>query len=142
MRKKEMIERRETAEEAVFPDGAKLLLICINRTIQIDDKSYKLLDRVRYSWKLSPRKAEEAEYVLAVAHGLIIGVFENGEWMDATEENFGGEIPERYGNWEHQGGRSGFRGHEAPDDVKKRYLHKRVPGELRGHGSPIRYVSV
>jgi uncharacterized protein len=142
MRKKEIIQRYDAAEEAVFPEGAKLLLICVNKTVEIEDEAYTLLDRVRYSWKISPRRAEEAEYVLAVTHGLIVGVFENGKWMDSTKENFAGEIPERYGNWEHQAGRSGFRGHEAPADVKERYVYKRVPGEQRSHGSPIRYVGV
>ncbi len=142
MRKKEIMQRYDAAEEAVFPEGEKLLLICVNKTIEIEDEAYTLLDRVRYSWKISPRRAEEAEYVLAVAHGLIIGVFENGEWMDATKENFAGGIPELYGNWDDQEGRSGFCGHDAPEDVKKRYRYKRVPNELRGHGSPIRYVGV
>jgi hypothetical protein len=148
MLKKEVIQRYETAEEAVFPDGAKLLLICVNRTIEIEDKSYKLLDKVRYSWKISPRRAEAAEYVLAVAHGLIIGVFEAHEWLSATKDNFG-EIPGEYGRWHLQGWdppepkrRWGFRGREAPDDVKKRYLYKRAPEELKGHGSPIRYLGV
>jgi len=142
MRKKEIIQRCDAAEEAVFAKGEKLLLICVNKTIEIEDDAYTLLDRVRYSWKISPRRAEEAEYVLAVTYGLIIGVFENGEWMDATKENFAGGIPEVYGNWDDQEGRSGFRGHDAPDNVRKRYLYKRVPSELRGHGSPIRYVGV
>jgi hypothetical protein len=108
MRKKQIIQRHDAAEEAVFPEGEKLLLICVNKTIEIEDDAYTLLDRVRYSWKISPRRAEEAEYVLAVTYGLIIGVFENGEWMDATKENFAGGIPEVYGNWDDQEGRSGF----------------------------------
>jgi uncharacterized protein len=142
MRKQEIIKLYEVAEEAVFPDGERLLLICINRTIEIEDEAYSLYDKVRYSWKVSPTRAEQANYVLAVAHGLIIGVFEADEWLPATKENFGGEIPGRYGNWENQNGRSGFRGREASDGVKKRYLHKRVPDELRGHGGPIRYLGV
>lgn len=119
MRKKEIIQRYDAAEEGVFPQGEKLLLICVNKTINIEDEAYTLLDRVRYSWKISPRRAEQAEYVLAVAHGLIVGVFEADEWLPATKENFG-EIPEEYGRWHFQGWdppepkkRWGFRGREA-----------------------------
>jgi hypothetical protein len=104
--KKEIMQLYDAAEEAVFPEGEKLLLICVNKTIEIEDEGYTLLDRVRYSWKISPRRAEKAAYVLTVARGLIIGVFENSEWMDATRENFAGDIPERYGNWDDQEGRS------------------------------------
>jgi hypothetical protein len=148
MRKREIIQLCETAEEAVFPKGEKLLLICVNKTIEIEDEAYKLLDRVRYSWKISPRRAEEAKYVLAVAHGLIVGVFEADEWLPATKENFG-EIPEEHGRWHFQGWdpsepkkRWGFRGREAHNDVTKRYVHRRVPDELRGHGVPIRYLGL
>lgn len=39
-------------------------------------------------------------------------------------------------------GRYGFEGHEAPEAIKKLYLHKRVPDEHRKQGAanPIRYI--
>ncbi len=146
MRKKEIIRRRKAAQEAVFPDTARLVLINVNRTIENED--YQLYDKVRYSWKVSRDKAEQAQQVLAVAYGLIVGVFEVDEWLPATKEHFG-ELPEDYGRWRFQGWeplepkrRWGFRGREAQDDVKTLYLGKRVPDGLLSHGNPIRYVNV
>ena len=140
MHKKEIIHIYDTAEEAVFPEGSRVMLICVNRTIE--DPTLTLLDAVRYSWKISHDRAENAEYVLAVAHGLIVDVFEaERPWLEATKEIFS-EIPERHGNWKRQDGRWGFRGRQAPENVRKRYVHKRVPDEPRGHGSPLRYVGV
>jgi hypothetical protein len=138
MRGKEIRKQYETAAVANFPDQAKLLLICVNKTIQ--RLNLPLLDAVRYSWKLSPDRAEKAEYVLAVAHGLILGVYVvESPWMLAEKSNFP-DISEDHGNWQNQEGRYGFRGHKAPTDIWNRYYGKRVPDEWRTYGSPIRYV--
>jgi len=118
-----------------------LLLIIVNKTIENPDLD--LYDAVRYSWKISRCRAEKADYVLAVAHGLIVGAFEPTEWLEATQQNFP-DIPPKHGNWEHQEGRSGFRGRRAPDHVKNLYFHKRVPKKLRKKGAagPLRYVGL
>ncbi len=140
MTRKEIAEICNNAPYSRIPDGSKLLLVCINRTIDIADNEYPLCDKVRYSWVISSDRANDADYVLAVAGGLIMGVFEiEGEWMRATEQNFP-EIPQRYGNWKRQKGRWGFRARQAPPEIEERYLHKRVPDGLRNHGGPIRYV--
>jgi hypothetical protein len=139
MTKKEIVERYKTAEGAKIPDGNRLLLICINNTVH--DSALGVYNAVRYSWKISPDGAANADYVLTVAYGLIVGVFEvEGGWLEATKENFSPGIPEHHGNWKHQDGRYGFHGHEAPEPVSSRYLNKRIPRALRNHGAPIRYV--
>jgi hypothetical protein len=103
MRKKQIKQLHEEAEEAGIPDRNRLLLIWVNRTI--DDTRLSVYNAVRYSWKISPRNAEDVDYVLAVAYGLIIGVFEAEKpWLEATKGNFP-EIPERHGNWKRQDGR-------------------------------------
>jgi len=141
MNKKEIIKLYEAAEEARIPNGNRLLLICINKTVQ--DEALGVYNAVRYSWKISPVRAADADYVLAVAFGLIVGVYAvEGSWVRATKENFSPGIPEYHGNWKSQDGRYGFHGHEAPAGVKSRYLKKRVPDESRSHGGPIRYVGM
>jgi len=138
MRAKDIKKEYAKAATAHFPERAKLLLICVNKTIERPNLT--LLDAVRYSWMLSPERAEQAEYVLAVAHGLILGVYVVAPpWMPAKKSNFP-DIPEDHGNWENQKGRYGFRGHKAPSDVWDSYYGKRVPDGWRNHGSPIRYV--
>ncbi len=127
----------DTADVAVFPDQARLLLISINETIV--NPKLTLYDAVRYSWKVLPHRAEKAQYVLAVAHGLIVGVFEAEEWLPAEKSNFP-DISDEHGNWDKQQGRSGFRGHEAQTDAKRLYCGKRVPDEHRPGQNPIHHV--
>jgi hypothetical protein len=138
MRGKDIRKQYKTAATAEFPDQSRLLLICVNKTIEWPN--LPLLDAVRYSWVLSPERAANAEYVLAVAHGLILGVYvAELPWMAANKSNFP-DISEDQGNWGNQKGRYGFHGHEAPKNIRDRYCGKRVPDQWRNHGAPIRYV--
>jgi hypothetical protein len=119
------------AAEAVFKKH-KLILINVNRS----SEDTELYDAVRYAWKISPVKAHNCDYVLAVRNGMIIGVFEAEEWLPATTKNFP-SFPTRKGRY-------GFQGHESSGAIKKLYLQKRVPDDLRKRGAanPIRYVNL
>jgi len=127
---KEII-RRYAAEPAVFQH--KALLISVNRSAS----ERSLYDATRYAWKISEKRAKEAEVILATFKGLIVGAFIAHAWLEATEANFpgraeGGGVP----------GRFGFVGKEAPDDIKNLYVGKRVPDEYRKQGAanPIKYT--
>jgi uncharacterized protein len=84
-------------EAPVAEPHHKLILIDVNRE--------DLLDAVRYAWKIDPRKARQADYVLAVRKGMIIGAFKPSEWLDATADNFPGLTRDGYGPLE--GGKKG-----------------------------------
>ena len=122
------IIHRYCAEPAVFQH--KALLISVNRTAT--EKS--LYEATRYCWKLKKSTAEQADVVLATRQGEIVGAFIAHRWLDATSENFPGR--------ETEPGRFGFEGEEAPDDIKKLYVGKRVPDEYRkpGAANPIKYT--
>jgi hypothetical protein len=124
-----LIIERYKAKEADFKH--KAVLINVNRTAAEKESIY---EAVRFAWKIDPQKAAKAEIVLAVLQGLIIGVFVADKWMDATAANFPG-LPERPG-------RSGFVGHDAPEEIAKLYLRHRVPDSMRKRGAanPVRYV--
>lgn len=124
----QIIERYE-AKEAVFEH--KALLININRTATEKANVY---EAVRYAWKLDPKKATKADIVLAVLQGLIVGVFVAERWLYAEPENFPGTSVEREGRW-------GFEGHEAPENLAKLYLQRRIPDSMRKRGAanPIKY---
>jgi len=121
------------APEAEFRHN--VMLINVNKSSEDQD----LYDAVRYAWKVSLEKALKVDYVLAVRRGLIIGAFKAAEWLPATKKNFPDFNRDGYGPRE---GRYGFRGCEAPADVKRLYLRKRVPDKhrKRGAANPIRYV--
>lgn len=116
------------AEPAVFQHKALL----INVNLSAPDAS--LYDATRFAWKISRTKAEQAEVVLAVRRGLIVGAFVADKWLDATLENFPGrvDIP----------GRLGFVGHPAPIEIAALYVRKRIPDEYRkpGAANPIKYT--
>ena len=93
-----------------------------------------LLEAIRYAWKIDPARAKNAEVVLATQKGKIVGVFIADEWKEATTANFPGRDPAP--------GRFGFEGKEAPEDMQKLYLRKRVPEEYLkpGAANPIKYT--
>jgi hypothetical protein len=79
----EEVIRLYEAPEAVFQH--RLILINVNKTMDDASDDKALYDAVRYSWKISPEKAREAEYILAVRRGLIIGAFKAEEWLSGTK---------------------------------------------------------
>lgn len=124
------IVSRYSAEPARF-DRVRALLISVNRSAT---EASSLYEATRYAWKLNKSKAEQAEFVLATRQGEIVGAFIVRRWLEATAENFPGHDPVP--------GRFGFEGEEAPDDIKKLYVRKRVPDEYRKYGAanPIKYT--
>jgi len=122
------IVKRYCAEIADFQH--KALLISVNRSAL----ESSLYEATRYAWRLSPSKAESAEVVLATVQGLIVGAFVVEKWLEATATNFPGR--------EAADGRYGFSGIEAPIDIQKLYVGKRIPDEYRkkGASNPIKYT--
>ncbi len=108
----------------------QVLMININQTAL---ESTSIYEAVRHAWKLNPKKAAQAEYVLAMQQGLVIGVFTAEQWLQATEEYFPGR--------EERLGRYGFIGHEASNDIQQLYLRTRLPNHMRKRGAanPIKY---
>jgi hypothetical protein len=127
MHAKEIV-KRYSAEPAVFQH--KALLISVNRSAT----ETSLYEATRYAWRISRSKAKQAEIILAIRQGLIVGAFIADDWLDATAANFPGR--------EDVLGRLGFIGQEAPADIKKRYVGKSVPDQYRKRGSanPIKYT--
>jgi len=125
------IIRRYSAEPAVFRH--KALLISVNRSAA----ERSLYDATRYAWKIDKRRAEQADVILSTTQGVIVGAFIAHDWLEATAANFPGRaegngVPGRYG----------FSGEEAPADMQKLYVGKRVPDEYLkpGAANPIKYT--
>jgi hypothetical protein len=76
------IIRRYAAELAVFQH--KALLISVNRTAA----ERSLYNATRFAWKISRKRAMQAEVILSTLQGLIVGAFIADDWLEATPENF------------------------------------------------------
>lgn len=121
------IIQKYSAEEVLFQHTA--LMINVNRTATADT----LYEATRFAWRLSVHKAQKAEVVLSVRHGIIIGVFVAENWLPANKVNF----PLR----EPVPGRYGFVGERASSEIEKIYLGKKLPENYRkkGASNPIKY---
>jgi hypothetical protein len=102
MHAQEVIEKYQ-AETAVFDDP--VVLINVNRSAS----GNSLYEATRYAWKISPKKARRAKYVIAVSQGITRAVFVATKWLPAEQEFFPGREPVP--------GRYGFIGHEAPEEI-------------------------
>jgi len=122
------IVRRYSAPPAEFKHRA--ILISVNRSAT----ETSLYEATRYAWKISRRKAMEAEVILATLRGLIVGAFVADDWLPATALDFPGH--------EDAPGRLAFIGREARAELQAEYVGRRVPDEYRKKGAvnPIKYT--
>lgn len=124
----QQILERYAAKEADFQHRA--LLITVNHTAT----KQELYEATRFAWNMDPRRAEQAEVILAVRQGIIRGAFVADCWLPATSQNFPGrtDVP----------GRIGFIGREADESMGRQYIGRAVPLNLRkkGAANPIRYT--
>lgn len=113
--------------------STNLLAISINDTLGTRPNIY---EAVRWSWKVSLKRAEKVALVLATYHGKVIGVFEPTEWFPATVERVPALATDPIGP---RAGRYAFVGHEAPAKIAARYLGRFIERK-RGAQNPIRYL--
>ena len=64
-----MIDNRLDEEEAVFEHNVAMIII--NKSFE-ERTAY---DAARYAWRVNPEIIGQADYILAVAYGEIVGVF-------------------------------------------------------------------
>ena len=103
-----------------------------------------LYNCTRSMWRLNRHRAERATYLLAVYDGVIREVYEIHQCISATDETKaywrkrereqGRNIPAA----SHEG-RSEFLGQVASDEVRAKYVGRRVP--VRMGQNPVRYFN-
>lgn len=103
----------------------------------------ELYQVTRSMWRLNLERANRARYAFAVYKGVIKEVYEVERWMPASQatrrfwrerENLQGEDFA-----ETHDGRSEFIGEVAPEEIRKKYVGKKLPG--RPSQNPIRYFN-
>ncbi len=136
----EIIARFELPELELHPDNHKLILINVNQSVEDTSRS-TLYDQVRFAWRISKPKAEQADFVLAVVRGVIKGAFVAKEWLPVTRENFPSFV-----FTEANRARVGFKGEEASGEIQDWYVDKIgkriVEPDMRHIQNPVRYWNI
>lgn len=104
-------------------DGLKYCIIKITeRSLSERDSIY---EAVRKHWKVNLNRINNIQYVLASLNGVVIDVFEAKKWYYTPD------IPER----------CMFDGRQAPDNIRKLFVNKRLPSKYmkKGMASPVLY---
>lgn len=108
-----------------YEPAEKLLLINVNN---IKDRSSKIdiYNQVKGNWRISKKRAEKADYIIAALRGVAIGIFKAEKWLLSSED-----------------GRHCFEGKEASNDIWERFVGKRgkriINDEMKHIQNPIRY---
>lgn len=110
-----------------YPNCPKFIIIKIN-DYNINrcggPENNGIYNAVRWCWKVRPSRANKYPYVLAVRYGIVVGVYqinENG-WKKVENSD-----------------RAYFDGVEAPEEIKKFFLNKKVPERFRMRQNPASY---
>ncbi|MEQ5826097.1 hypothetical protein J3456_01860 [Sulfitobacter sp. NFXS29] len=140
MNTKEVIDKYDLPTISAGPDE-RLVLLNINR---LENKSNPdaILRQTRLAWRISRRKAQAANYVLAVVRGVVVGAFIADKWLDATHANF----PEAISLDSEMPQRKGFVGRVAPDAIWEKFVGergRRIEVEAMKHiQNPVRYWNI
>lgn len=123
MRWADELELELTAREFPdYPDCPEFILIKIND--HNIGRAGSVYEAVRGYWKLRPSHANKYRYVLAVRHGIVIGVYEvNKDGWNPTDD----------------AKRAYFDGKEAPKEIQDIFLNKKIPARFRRRQNPATY---
>ena len=101
----------------------KLIAFNLALSYREDMSREALYDATRGFWRVSIRRAKQAEYALGVYQGVVKEVYAIHQWLPAREifrpTLSDAEVPE---------GRYGFTGETAEESIRKRYIGKRLSG--------------
>lgn len=120
-----------------------VVAININRQYPRARNAEDLYQVTRSMWRISRERAKRARYAFAVYQGEIKEVYEIDRWMPITEatRRYWKEREHSQGVdfQETHEGRSEFIGKVASDEIRKKYVGKRIP--VRHSQNPIRYLN-
>ena len=121
-----------------------VIAISFNEQFPHCDTGDDLYTCTRGLWRLNRERAEHAKYVFAIDNGEIKEVYLIEQWLPATKEfsDFWIAKLNRQGHnisADEHIGRYEFTGHLAPEEIRKKYLGRKLP--KRHSGNPILYFN-
>ena len=117
------LQLQQLYDAPLMPESPAHKLLVIKTKWETIDGQGSVYEAVRKSWRIDETRAKQADYVLGVINGLCHGVFIAEQW-----HNF-------------PGGRRGFEGHEAPQEIQELYIGHRLPDKIRRQQNPIGYIN-
>lgn len=118
-----MSENREQRIEEMPEECPHKLLFVKTKHKTVEERG-NLYEAARWSWIIDPKRAEQADYVLAVINGICKGVFKAEEWKKSDDFE---------GRWQ-------FEGYEVEDPkICEIYIDKRPPKGFYRQQNPIGY---
>lgn len=99
-----------------------VLVVKINQTYREGMSNEELYEIVRGIWKVDKRKLDKIQYVFGVYRGIVKEVYEVAYWNEA------GSTPYVFRKHEPETliGRSEFVGQPAADDIRDKYIGKKI----------------
>ena len=105
------------------PDDIDYVIIKIKKsTVQCHNGS--IYEAARKAWRLNLDKVKRYDYVIVSIDGFVEGVYQVDTWYRSEEPH-----------------RVEFKGHDAPDNIRSLFIHKRLPNIYcaRGNRNPVQY---
>lgn len=112
----------------------RILFISVNRSL---GETGDLERSVRIAWSLDMNRAQQAEYVAAVRHGVVVGVFKPSNWREVTSRNF----PEYEDEIESWGANSSGYGFDIERVPESGLLNKSMPDGIKLSQMGVRYYN-
>ena len=119
----EVLQRELSYEIFEDIDNLKYCIIKIN-DYHLNERN-GVYETVRKAWKVNLNRINKIPYVLASHNGVIVDVFKVDRWYNAPDRP----------------GRCMFDGVQAPEEIRKLFVNKRLPKHYmkKGMASPVLY---
>ena len=119
----EVLQRDLSLEEFEDVDDLKYCIIKI-KDYWLNERG-SIYETVRKHWKVNQKRIAKIPYVLASHNGVVVDVFVAEKWYETEEAP----------------GRCMFDGVQAPEEIRKLFVHKRLPKHYmkKGMSSPVLY---
>lgn len=125
VREEESLVEEEAKEENndIINIDEKVITIKINQKYRERLSAEELYDATRYCWSLTLSRAQEANYVFAVANGEVKEIYENLMWYAVEDRR-----------------RVAFTGQVANEQIREKYIGKSVRNLYKqGEANPCKY---
>jgi len=110
------------------------ILFTINRTFRDNMSANEMYEATRGVWVLDRKRAEKAQFVMAVKDGVVKEVYVPERWMDAGTQAYSSRDATKFDK-----GRSEFSGPLASNEIRNRYREQWVGKRGR---NPVRYENL